>query len=35
MTPILYKIIEGTFALHISKDTVPDFATAKIDLFKI
>ena len=35
INPILYKIIEGIFALHISKDTVPDLATAKIDLFKI
>ena len=25
-------IIEGTFALQISKETVPDFDTAKIEL---
>ena len=28
-------IIEGTFALQISRETVPDFETAKIDLFSI
>ena len=32
--PILYKIIEGIFALEISKDTVPDFYT-NIDFCKI
>ena len=25
--------MEGTFKLQISKETVPDFATAKIDCF--
>src|SRR6056300_588250 len=28
-------IIEGTFALQISRETVPDFETANIDLFNI
>ena len=28
-------IIEGTLALQISRDTVPDFETAKVDLFNI
>ena len=28
-------IIEGTLALQISKETVPDFATAKTDFFKV
>ena len=32
---ILYKIIEGILDLQISRETVPDFATAKTDLFKI
>ena len=27
--------MEGTFALEISRETVPDFETAKIDLFSI
>jgi len=28
-------IIEGTLALQISRETVPDLETAKIDLFSI
>ena len=32
---ILYKIIEGILDLQISKDTVPDFATANTDFFKV
>ena len=31
MIPILYKIMDGILALHISRDTVPDLDTAKID----
>ena len=29
--PILYIIIDGILALQISRDIVPDFATAKMD----
>ena len=29
----LYIIIDGTLALHISSEIVPDFATAKKDSF--
>mgnify|MGYP001271090863 CR=1 FL=1 len=28
-------MIDGTFALQISRDTVPDFETAKIDFDRI
>ena len=28
-------IIEGTLALQISRETVPDLETAKVDLFSI
>ena len=28
-------IIDGTFALHISKETVPDFATANVEFDSI
>ena len=35
MKLILYIIIDGTLALQISSETVPDFATAKIEFNKI
>ena len=33
--PILYNITDGIFALHISRDIVPDLETANTDFFKI